>query len=119
MTDNVNNPNENNFDDLIAKIVQWSKDRGLDQADPNIQWMRITEEVGEIREVLLKHTKFLEPELAMKDAIGDSLVTIIVLASQLKLDVIECLQKAYDEIKDRKGVMIGGTFIKEEDLKHD
>lgn len=104
------------FGDLITKINRWADSRGLKQADPKIQWMRITEEVGEIRDVLLKPTKFTEPEEALKDAIGDTLVTIIVLAHQLDLDVTECLGIAYEEIKNRKGRMINGTFVKEEDL---
>lgn len=107
---------DNTFTDLITKINQWADDRNLKQADPKIQWMRITEEVGEIRDVLLKPTKFTEPQAALEDAIGDTLVTIIVLAHQLDLDVTECLRIAYDEIKNRKGKMINGTFVKEEDL---
>lgn len=43
-------------------------------------------------------------------------VTIIVLAHQLDLDVTECLSIAYEEIKNRKGKMVNGTFVKEEDL---
>lgn len=106
----------NTFSDLITKINQWADKRNLKQADPKIQWMRITEEVGEIRDVLLKPTKFTEPNAALKDAIGDTLVTIIVLAHQLDLDVTECLGLAYEEIKNRKGKMINGTFVKESDL---
>ena len=48
--------------ELITKINEWADDRNLKQADPKIQWMRITEEVGEIRDVLLKPTKFTEPQ---------------------------------------------------------
>ena len=107
---------DNTFSDLINKINHWADERNLKQADPKIQWMRITEEVGEIRDVLLKPTKFTEPQAALKDAIGDTLVTIIVLAHQLDLDVTECLGIAYEEIKNRKGKMINGTFVKEEDL---
>lgn len=107
---------DNTFSDLIDKVNQWADDRNLKQADPKIQWMRITEEVGEIRDVLLKPTKFTEPQAALKDAIGDTLVTIIVLAHQLDLDVTECLGIAYEEIKNRKGKMVNGTFVKEEDL---
>lgn len=102
--------------DLIAKINHWADERNLKQADPKIQWMRITEEVGEIRDVLLKPTKFTDPQMALKDAIGDTLVTIIVLAHQLDLDVTDCLNVAYEEIKNRKGKMINGTFVKEDDL---
>ncbi|ARU14641.1 DNA binding protein [Streptococcus phage P9853] len=107
---------DNTFSDLITKINHWADERNLKQADPKIQWMRITEEVGEIRDVLLKPTKFTDPQMALKDAIGDTLVTIIVLAHQLDLDVTECLSIAYEEIKNRKGKMVNGTFVKEEDL---
>ena len=104
------------MNNLITKINRWADERNLKQADPKIQWMRVTEEVGEIRDVLLKPTKFTEPQAALKDAIGDTLVTIIVLAHQLDLDVTECLSIAYEEIKNRKGKMVNGTFVKEEDL---
>ena len=107
---------DNTLSGLITKINDWADERNLKQADPKIQWMRITEEVGEIRDVLLKPTKFTEPQVALKDAIGDTLVTIIVLAHQLDLDVTECLSIAYEEIKNRKGKMVNGTFVKEEDL---
>ena len=106
----------NTFSELITKVNEWADERNLKQADPKIQWMRITEEVGEIRDVLLKPTKFTEPQAALKDAIGDTLVTIIVLAHQLDLDVTECLSIAYEEIKNRKGKMVNGTFVKKEDL---
>lgn len=106
----------NRFSELITKVNEWADERNLKQTDPKIQWMRVTEEVGEIRDVLLKPTKFTEPQAALKDAIGDTLVTIIVLAHQLDLDVTECLNIAYEEIKNRKGKMVNGTFVKEEDL---
>ena len=107
---------DNTLTDLIAKINEWADERNLKQADPKIQWMRVTEEVGEIRDVLLKPTKFTDPQMALKDAIGDTLVTIIVLAHQLDLDVTECLNIAYEEIKNRKGKIVNGTFVKESDL---
>ena len=37
------------MNNLITKINRWADERNLKQADPKIQWMRITEEVGEIR----------------------------------------------------------------------
>lgn len=51
---------DNTFSKLITNINDWADKRNLKQADPKIQWMRITEEVGEIRDVLLKPTKFTE-----------------------------------------------------------
>lgn len=105
------------FEELQKRIELLAVNKDLDKADPKIQWMRVTEEVGEIRDVLLKPTKFKHPELALVDAIGDSLVTLIVLSRQLNIDPVKSLEVAYNEIKNRKGKMINGTFVKEEDLK--
>ena len=55
-------------------------------------------------------------EKAMKDAIGDISVVMINHCERNKFTLSECLQEAYDDIKDRKGKMINGTFVKESDL---
>ena len=99
-------------EDLIAKINEWAISHGLDKGNPKIEWMKVTEEVGEIRDVFLKPNDFDDPEMALKDAIGDSIVTLVVLCLQLGYDVEECLKIAYNNIKDRKGKMVNGTFVK-------
>lgn len=98
--------------DLIAKINEWAISHGLDKGNPKIEWMKVTEEVGEIRDVFLKPNDFDDPEMALKDAIGDSIVTLVVLCLQLGYDVEECLKIAYNNIKDRQGVMIDDNFVK-------
>ena len=40
---------------------------------------------------------------------------LINIAYMNKLTIKECLQAAYDDIKDRKGKMVDGVFVKEED----
>lgn len=107
---------KDNITDLIEKINEWAISKGLNKGNPKIEWMKVTEEVGEIRDVFLKPNDFDDPELALKDAIGDSIVTLVVLCLQLGYDVEECLKIAYNNIKDRKGKMVNGTFVKEEDL---
>jgi NTP pyrophosphatase (non-canonical NTP hydrolase) len=47
------------------------------------------------------------------DAIGDIQVVLIILAAQYNLDVDDCLNTAYLQIKDRKGKTVNGIFIKE------
>lgn len=42
--------------------------------------------------------------------------SLVSIANHFGTTIDECLQIAYDEIKNRKGKMIGDTFIKEEDL---
>lgn len=103
----------NTFSELIDKVNEWAISHGLDKGNPKIEWMKVTEEVGEIRDVFLKPHDFADPEWSLKDAIDDSIVTLIVLCLQLGYDVEECLTIAYNDIKDRKGVMIDDNFIKE------
>lgn len=103
---------DNTFSELITKVNEWATSHGLDKSNPKAQWMKVTEEVGEIRDVFLKPHDFVDPEWSLKDAIGDSIVTLIVLCLQLGYDVEECLTIAYNDIKDRKGVMIDDNFVK-------
>jgi hypothetical protein len=50
----------------------------------------------------------------MKDAYGDILVTLIMGCACADIDLVECLELAYNEIKDRKGYLTPeGIFVKE------
>ena len=50
------------------------------------------------------------------DDIGDMIVVLINIAERNNLSIEECLQQAWNDIKDRKGKMVDGVFIKESDL---
>ena len=52
----------------------------------------------------------------LRDGIGDMVVTLIILAMQNNMDLYECLNQAYSEIKNRQGKMVNGVFVKEADL---
>ncbi|MCR1837594.1 MazG-like family protein [Pasteurella caecimuris] len=49
-------------------------------------------------------------------AIWSIIVALEDLANIYDLSLTECIQNAYNQIKDRKGKMINGVFVKEEDL---
>ena len=97
---------------LTLLIEQWAKDRNLHMADPNKQVLKLGEEFGELCEGMAKG----KPDV-VKDSIGDMYVVMTILSMQLGLDVMECVSQALDEIKDRKGKMIDGIYVKEEDLE--
>lgn len=99
------------MNDLVEHVEQWSKDKGLDRAEPTKQFLKVSEEFGEIGAALARGN-----EEAFKDAIGDTIVTLIILAQQKGTSVSECLELAYNEIKERTGQMIDGVFVKSEDL---
>ena len=97
--------------DITGQIEQWAIDRGLHNADPSKQMLKLMEEVGELAEGLAKDN----PD-AVQDAIGDAYVVLTILSMQLGMDIRQCVKMAYDEIKDRKGRMVNGVFVKESDL---
>src|SRR5699024_589252 len=99
---------------ITDKIREWAYDRNLHEADPSKQALKLGEEIGELFEGLAKNNEDLT-----KDAIGDMYVVMTILFEQLGFTIEECIEIAYDEIKDRKGRMVDGVFVKESDLKEE
>lgn len=50
------------------------------------------------------------------EGLGMVLENLTVLSYRLGTNLEECLAAAYDEIKDRRGKMVNGVFVKESDL---
>ena len=96
---------------VIERVQKWVIDRNLQTADPRIQICKTVEELGELANAINKNN--LE---AAKDGIGDTVVTLICISQQLGFDFNECIEFAYSEIKDRKGRMVNGVWVKESDL---
>ena len=49
----------------------------------------------------------------IKDDLGDIFITIINQAEMQGLNLLDCLQCAYDVVSKRTGKMINGTFKKD------
>lgn len=123
------------FEILRGKVLDWAKDKDLLHADiAEKQFLKFMEEVFEFRDEWLlfvhEYNKCSygeadnDPEVVelrgnMKLEMGDVFVTLIILCDQLNMDPVDCLGRAYEKIKDRKGKTINGVFIKQEDLKGD
>ena len=129
------------FEELNVLVKKWASDRQITQhSNPLGQSRKTMEECRELTEEAAKldilyhaidQLDILTPDdettfdyltqrtLALyQDAIGDVLVTLIVGASTVGLDVVDCLASAYEEIKDRKGYLReDGVFVKEETSK--
>lgn len=96
---------------LTENIKQWATDRNLINAEPHKQMLKLMEEVGEIAAGLARGDVD-----EVKDGIGDVMVVITILAEQVGTSIEECTAIAWDEIKDRKGRLVDGVFVKESDL---
>jgi NTP pyrophosphatase (non-canonical NTP hydrolase) len=93
---------------VYDKIRTWANDKGIyDKGDTRTQYLKLMEEVGELAEAILKENK---PEII--DAIGDIVVVLTNLARLEELRIEDCVDSAYDVIKNRKGMMVNGTFVK-------
>ena len=95
--------------DTISNIIQWADDRNLiSGATPQAQMLKLTEEVGELAAGVARGQLDV-----VADSIGDAVVVLTILAAQYNLRLEECVVAAYETIKDRKGKMIDGIFVKD------
>lgn len=99
-----------NYDDIEMYILKWAEDRGIiGNSTPEMQFLKGTSEWGELADAIAKRDT-----AAIQDAVGDVMVCMINMCAMLELDIVECMNIAYGQIKDRKGYMIpGGVFVKE------
>ena len=98
------------MDELIKKVAQWHHDRNLiDGATDKDQLAKLIQEMGELSDNICKGKD-------VADDIGDMIVVLINIAERNGLTIEDCLEQAWNDIKDRKGKMIDGIFVKEGDL---
>lgn len=97
-----------NLSDYISKIKQWHYDRNLIEGSTDKdQTLKLLQELGELSDSVCKGK-------SVADDIGDMMVVLINIAERNNLSVAHCLDVAWNDIKDRKGKMIDGIFVKEE-----
>ncbi len=104
------------FDQLQNKIKAWGKSKGITNKKKQkgkriiqryAQTLKVQEETGELCKAILK-----DDQPTIMDGIGDSIVTLILLAEIEGYTLEECLLIAWNEIKSREGKMVNGSFIK-------
>jgi NTP pyrophosphatase (non-canonical NTP hydrolase) len=104
---------KHNFNELAESVLAWAARRDLiAEKNAKNQMLKVFEEVGELSGALAKG----KDKDAIMDGIGDTFVTVLILAFQLGLDPSECLDKAYNEIANRNGKTVNGVFVKNADL---
>ena len=96
---------------ITSKVEQWFIDRNLQSLNGAGQLVKLTEEVRELEDAFISDDRAEEI-----DAVGDIMVVLIGYCMQRNLSLQWCLESAYEEIKDRKGKVVDGIFIKEADL---
>ncbi|AUR89904.1 hypothetical protein NVP1134O_37 [Vibrio phage 1.134.O._10N.222.52.B8] len=108
----VTNTRQSNdmLDYKLELIADWHHARGLvDGATDATQFVKLMEEVGELAGNLARSKD-------IRDDIGDIIVVLVNILERNGLTLKECVDVAYEDIKDRKGKCINGCYVKEADL---
>lgn len=96
--------------DIFNLIRKWAEVRGIySNGDAKTQYVKLQEEAGELAKALLENDQY-----EIQDAIGDMVVVLTNLAELKDLKIEDCIESAYNEIKNRRGKMINNTFVKNE-----
>ena len=96
---------------LQCKILNWANEREL--LRPVNKWKQYSKLQEESNELYIAMIDGKQEEI--KDALGDCVVVLTILAHQCGFDLEDCTKTAYEVIKNRKGKTISGTFIKEKE----
>ena len=98
---------------VFDKIRQWGTDRnfyGKGGATTQSQFVKLAEEMGELAGNIARGRD-------CTDDIGDMVVVLTHIAELQGKTIEECIEHSYNDIKDRKGKFVNGSFIKESDYK--
>jgi NTP pyrophosphatase (non-canonical NTP hydrolase) len=99
------------YNELEALVITWAHQKGiLDNGTPRAQADKTVEEVQELINAIDVNNK-----AEIEDALGDILVTIIIQAEMQGLELVKCLESAYNVISKRTGKMVDGQFVKDSD----
>ncbi len=103
---------------VIGSLLQGSKNDFIATFDDFYKYQKndCFEDKYECIQALMLNFSDLLVDISYNNAIHVRVNTIILIAEFYNLDFIDCVESAYKEIADRKGVVKNGTFIKEDDL---
>jgi len=98
---------------VVGDLIKWmgvEKENIPSVINSSYQIIPITEAANFLSQQINRNTC---PELAMSIVSEDIIYHLDILANRYGSRVLECAELAYNEIKDRKGEMVDGYFIKE------
>lgn len=97
---------------FIGWIAHWHHKRNLiDGATDTSQFLKLIAEAGELADNIAKGKD-------CRDDIGDMIVVLVNIAERNGYTIEECLEQAWSDIKDRKGKMVNGVFVKDTDADY-
>lgn len=100
------------MNELIQNVLQWGVNKGI--TGPDGKGTRYGQADKMLEEADETYCAVQDGDLdEVKDGIGDTVVTLILLAEMYGWSLEECLQQAYYVISKRTGKMVDGVFVKD------
>lgn len=98
------------YADIEMQVIRWAEARRIiPNSTPTAQLLKAFSEMGELADATAKNDR-----AGVVDGVGDVMVCLINYCALQDIDLVKCLESAYEEIKDRKGTMMpSGVFVKE------
>lgn len=91
-------------------ILQWAEARRIiPNSTPDTQLLKAMSELGELADATIKKDRD-----EVVDAVGDVMVCLVNYCALQDINLVSCMEVAYDQIKNRKGTLLpNGVFVKE------
>ena len=98
------------YADYEMRIIQWAEARKIiPNSTPATQLLKCMSELGELADATIKGDMD-----GIKDGVGDVMVCLINYCALQDINLVDCMEAAYEEIKHRKGTLLpNGVFVKE------
>ena len=98
------------FAEIELKIIRWSEERRIiPNSTPETQLLKAMSELGELADATIKKDKD-----GIVDGVGDVLVCIVNYCALQDINLVDCMESAYSQIKDRRGTLLpNGLFVKD------
>ena len=98
------------YADYEMKIIQWAEARQIiPNSTPEVQLLKAMSELGELADATIKNNLS-----DIEDGVGDVMVCLINYCALQDINLVGCMELAYDQIKHRRGTLLAnGVFVKE------
>jgi len=99
------------YADFEMRIIQWAEARKIiPNSTPDTQLLKAMSELGELADATIKKDKE-----GIIDGVGDVMVCLVNYCALQDINLVSCMESAYNQIKDRKGTLMpNGVFVKEQ-----
>jgi NTP pyrophosphatase (non-canonical NTP hydrolase) len=98
------------YAEVELQIIRWAEARKIiPHSTPETQLLKAVSEMGELADATIKNDKE-----AIVDSVGDVMVCLVNYCALQDINLVDCMEVAYDQIKNRKGILLpNGVFQKD------